>query len=123
MGALGAGPRPSTPAHGRALPTWRPTSRWPLRPLYRFLGGTRLGDATHLLHRLVFVMALVQGKSFWTAVKMGVGVIILGIVAIIVLGVAFGLLKITLALLSMVLWVVLIYAVLVFVVRMIRGTT
>jgi ABC-type uncharacterized transport system permease subunit len=72
---------------------------------------------------IVFVTALMQGKSFWTAVKMGVGVIILGLVVIIALGVLFGLLKITFALLSMVLWVVLIYVVIVFVVRMIRGTT
>ena len=76
---------------------------------------------TEVLAIVVFVTALVQGKSFWTAVKMGVGVIILGIVAIIVLAVAFGLFKLTLALLGMVLWVVLIYAVLVFVIRMIRG--
>jgi len=77
---------------------------------------------TEVIALVVFVGALMRGRSFWTAVKMGVGVLILGLIAILALGLLFGLLKLTLALLGMVLWVVLIYAVIVFVVRLIRGT-
>lgn len=70
---------------------------------------------------IVFAAALTQGKGFWNAVRMGVGVLILGIVAVIVLGVAFGLLKLTMALLIMALWMAVIFGIIVVVAKVIRG--
>lgn len=70
---------------------------------------------------IVFAAALTQGKGFWNAVRMGVGVLILGIAAVIVLGVAFGLLKLTMALLIMALWMAVIFGIIVVVAKVIRG--
>lgn len=70
---------------------------------------------------IVFAAGLTQGKGFWNAVRMGVGVLILGIAAVIVLGVAFGLLKLTMALLIMTLWMAVIFGIIVVVAKVIRG--
>jgi hypothetical protein len=76
---------------------------------------------TEIVAAFVFVSALVHGKSFWSAVKMGVGVIILGLAVIITLGLLGVLVKISITILGMLLWVLVMYAILVFVVRVIRG--
>lgn len=76
---------------------------------------------TEVIALLVFVGALVKGRSFWSAVKMGVGVIILGIIAIIAVHILTGVAVLMMALLSALLWVALVFIGIVFVARLIRG--
>lgn len=71
---------------------------------------------------VVFVAALMNGRSFWNAVKMGVGVLILGVIAIIGIRILMGVAVVLMALLTTLLWVALVFAVIVFVARLIRGT-
>ena len=70
---------------------------------------------------IVFIMALVQGKGFWNAVRMGVGVLILGVVAVLVLGLLGFAFKLTMGLLTLALWGLVVYAVVVFVAKALRG--
>lgn len=77
---------------------------------------------TEVIALAVFVGALVKGRSFWNAVKMGVGVIILGIIAIIAVRILMGVAVVVMSLLITLLWVALVFAAIAFVVRLIRGT-
>jgi ABC-type uncharacterized transport system permease subunit len=83
--------------------------------------GEFLFGLAEFLALIVFIVALVQGKGFWNAVRMGVGVLILGVAAVLVLGLLVFGLKLTMGLLSLALWGVLIYAIVVFVAKALRG--
>lgn len=70
---------------------------------------------------IVFIVALVQGKGFWNAVRMGVGVMVLGLVAAVAITIlAFGLAVVG-RLLMLALWVALIYALVIVVAKVLRG--
>jgi len=70
---------------------------------------------------IVFFAALMQGKGFWNAVRMGAGVLILGFIAVVALGLlAFGL-QLTLGLLTIALWLAVIFGIIVVVARVVRG--
>jgi hypothetical protein len=71
---------------------------------------------------IVFISALAQGKGFGNAVRMSLGVLILGVVAVIALGVLAGILQLTVGLLTIALWVALIYAIVVVLAKVLRGS-
>lgn len=70
---------------------------------------------------IVFIATLTQGKGFWNAVRAGVGVLILGVVAVVALGVLGFAVSLTLGLLHLALWGLVIYAIVVFIARALRG--
>ena len=71
---------------------------------------------------IIFILALVQGKGFWNAVRMGVGVLIIGVVAVLALGLLGFAFKLTMGLLTLALYGLVIYAVVVLVARALRGS-
>lgn len=70
---------------------------------------------------VVFIIALVQGKSFWTAVRAGVGVLILGFLAVVALGLLGVAINLTLGLLNLAFWVFLVYCIVVVIAKFLRG--
>lgn len=84
--------------------------------------GNFLFGIAELAAVIVFISALAQGKGFGNAVRMSLGVLIVGVVAVIALGVLFGLLKLTMTLLYLAIWVALIYAIVVVVAKALRGS-
>lgn len=70
---------------------------------------------------VVFVTALIQGKGFWNAARMGLGVLVLGFIAILAIGLIFGILSLTLHILWLALWVAVIFGIVVVVARVVRG--
>jgi ABC-type uncharacterized transport system permease subunit len=88
-------------------------------------GGTIMGEflfgLAEFLALIVFIVALVQGKGFWNAVRMGVGVLILGVVAVLVLGLLGFAFRLTMGLLTLALWGIVIYAIVVFLAKALRG--
>jgi hypothetical protein len=72
---------------------------------------------------IVFIAALTQGKGFWPAVRAGVGVMILGFLAVLALGLLGLAIQLTFGLLTMAFWVFLVYCLVVVVARVIKGAT
>jgi hypothetical protein len=83
--------------------------------------GQFLFGLAEFLALIVFIVALVQGKGFWNAVRMGVGVLILGVAAVLVLGLLGFAFKLTMGLLSLALWGLVVYVIVVFVAKALRG--
>ncbi|HEY3411942.1 MAG TPA: hypothetical protein VGM51_02685 [Armatimonadota bacterium] len=83
--------------------------------------GEFLFGLAEFLALIVFIVALVQGKGFWNAVRMGVGVLILGVVAVLVLGLLGFAFRLTMGLLTLALWGIVIYAIVVFLAKALRG--
>lgn len=70
---------------------------------------------------VVFVAGLVQGRGLGGSARMGLGVLLLGFVAILVIGIAMGLLKLTLSLLGILLGLLVIFGLFVMAARAVRG--
>lgn len=70
---------------------------------------------------IVFIVALAQGKGFGNAVRAGIGVLILGFVAVLALGLLFGLIQLAAGLAMVALWIVAIYAIVVVIARFFRS--
>ncbi|HEY3266401.1 MAG TPA: hypothetical protein VGM37_05705 [Armatimonadota bacterium] len=70
---------------------------------------------------IVFVVGLVRGRGFFTALKMGIGVLILGAVAVVALGLLAVGLAIAVRLLILAIWLALIVGLVSVVGRVVKG--
>ena len=75
-----------------------------------------------LIALVVFVVALLQGRSFGVALRMGVGVLIVALAAIVVLTLTGIVLNLALSLLWIVVWVAIVYGLIVVATRALKGT-
>lgn len=70
---------------------------------------------------VAFVVSLAKGKGFWKSVKMSAGVLVLGLVAALALTLVAGVLNLVFGLLSVVVWLALLYVLAMAASRFIKG--